>query len=321
MRVFTPAVCLLLSAFAFAQRPPDLTLTAAEKEKIVLAAADRIEEHYVDEAKGKEIADDLRRSLREKGPVADAKGALALVEAVNPVLSRKGDKHLGFGYSAEADNRPDDAPETPEERAENLRAVRRNGFGIESISRLEGNVGLLTWKKFHEPEYAGEAFAAAMRLLEPSDALIIDLRKSEGGSPQMVALMLTYFMPEGDPVLISTVQSRADKRQYWTLPFVSGPRYVGKKVAILTSRRTFSAGEGFTEHMRRMRGAIVVGERTRGGARMSRWIKVHPNFAVKVSVARHLAPVKDWEGVGVTPDVEVPEADALNKALELVKNP
>jgi hypothetical protein len=314
-RIVLAVPALLALVFAM-QRPADMPVSAAEKSQIVLAAADRIERYYIDAAKGKEIADDLRRSLKE-GPVAEAATALALVPPVNRILSAKGDKHLRFGYSAEPDLRPENAPETPEERAANLREIRENGFGIESVARLEGNIGLLTWRKFHEPVFAGDAFAAAMRLLEPTDALIIDLRNSEGGSPQMVAMMLSSFLPADDPILISSVETRDGVRQSWTLPYVPGPRYVGKKVFLLTSKRTFSAGEGFTEHMRRLRGAVVIGERTKGGARMSRWIRIHPNFAVSVSVARHLPPTKDWEGVGITPDVEVPEGEALKKALEI----
>lgn len=132
---------ILLAILFAAQRPPDLPLTPNEREEIVNAAADRIERYYVDAQTGRDIAADLRLSLRA-GPVAEATSALTLVPAVNRVLSAKGDKHLRFGYSAEADNRAEDAPETPEERAENLREVRRNGFGIEGVTRLEGNIGL-----------------------------------------------------------------------------------------------------------------------------------------------------------------------------------
>lgn len=47
---------------------------------------------------------------------------------------------------------------------------------------------------------------------------------------------------------------------------------------------------------------------------MSRWITVDPHFAVSVSVARHMGDTKDWEGVGLAPDVVTPEKDALRAA-------
>jgi C-terminal processing protease CtpA/Prc len=146
--------------------------------------------------------------------------------------------------------------------------------------------------------------------------LIIDLRNCEGGSPDMVMLLLSCFMP-AEPVLVSTVYFRptSSTRQYWTLPYLPIPRYTNKPVYILTSKRVFSAAEGFCEHMQRLRHAIVVGEPTRGGAHMSRWENVDPNFAVSVPIARHLE--HDWEGIGIQPDVAVSEPDALKTALAM----
>jgi hypothetical protein len=171
-----------LSAMAAAQPPPDLPLTAAETARIVEAVADRIDRMYVDPAKGKAIADTLRSSLKS-GKFDDLHSALPLVRAVSAILRTSGDAHLRFGYSYEPSTKADDAPDTPEEHAKWLRDVARNGFGIGGVQRLDGNVGLLTWRKFHEPEAAGDAVASAMKLLQSTDALIIDLRTSEGGSP------------------------------------------------------------------------------------------------------------------------------------------
>jgi Peptidase family S41 len=303
MRLF---ILLFLTLTATAQRPPDMPVSAEQRARIVEAVAENIEKHYVEVEKGREIAATLRAAT------FDAKTALDLVPAVNKVLGAAGgDKHLRFGYSHEPQT---DAPDDP---VAVRREVAQNGFGIHGVQRLEGNVGLLTWNKFHDPSIAGDAVAAAMKLLSSTDAVIVDLRNSDGGSPQMVSLLLTYFVPEGDPRLISTVENRhiGMNQQYWTLAYVPGPRLAGKPLYVLTSKRTWSAGEGFAAHARRLVKATIVGETTRGGARMSRWITVHPHFAVSVSVARHVGI--DWEGVGIKPDVEVPEADALAAALKL----
>jgi C-terminal processing protease CtpA/Prc len=58
---------------------------------------------------------------------------------------------------------------------------------------------------------------------------------------------------------------------------VPGHLYVDKPVYVLTSKRTWSAAEGFTESMRRVAHATVVGQTTRGGEHLSRWMTVHPN--------------------------------------------
>jgi hypothetical protein len=302
-------LCALFAAAASAQRPPDMVLTPETRAEVIAAAADRIERYYVDSEQAKALAAALRAARFEQT------SALELVPAVNRVLQASGgDRHLRFGYTHEP-QRED------EEDAPDVEGARQNAYGIHGVQRLEGNVGLLTWAKFHEPELAGDAVAAAMRLLEPTDALIIDLRNSDGGSPAMVALLLSYFVPAGDPVHVSTVYNRykGTTEQVWTHAYLPGRRYTGSPVYILTSKRTWSAGEGFTEHMRRIVKATVVGETTRGGARMSRWMLVHPNFAVSVSVAKHIGETQDWEGVGITPDVAVPEAEALATAHNLAK--
>lgn len=315
---------LVFAVFAYAQpqqRPPDLPLTADERTRIIENVADRIERMYVDPAKAKEIAAKLRAELK-RGSFDKFNTALDLVPPMNRALiAASGDKHIGFGYGAKPDPRPLDAPEppeTPEERAQRVRDVARNGFGIHGVQRLEGNVGLLTWMKFHEPDVAGDAVATAMRLLSGTDALIIDLRNSDGGSPQMVQLLVSYFVPDVEPVHAFSIYDRPTDatRQYWTLPYVPGPRYAGKDVYILTSSRTWSAGEGFTDHMKRLKLATVVGEVTKGGAHPSMWVRVHPNFGVKVPVARAFDPItgEDWEGKGITPDVAVPEKEALRTA-------
>lgn len=299
-------LCAFFALTAAAQRPPDMTVTPEVREQIIRKAADQIERYYVEADKAKEIAAALRKATFTQT------SALELVPAVNRVLREAGgDRHLRFGYSHEPhDENEEDKPD--------VEGARDNAFGIHGVQRLEGNVGLLTWAKFHEPELAGDAVAAAMKLLEPTDALIIDLRNSEGGSPAMVTLLLSYFVR--DSVHVSTVYNRFKETtsQVWTLPYVPGRRYVGKPVYILTSKRTWSAGEGFSEHMRRLAKATLVGETTKGGARMSRWITIHPNFAISVSVARHIDGT-DWEGVGLEPDVEVPEAQALETAHNLAK--
>jgi hypothetical protein len=301
------------------QRPPDMMLTPEVRTRLLEAAAERVEKFYVFPEEAAVIAQALRRA--ESAPdVVAATTALALVPVVNRILQASvHDEHLRFGYSAVASTRADDTPETAAEKADNLAEARRNGFGIAGVQRLDGNVGLLTWSKFYEPEVAGEAVVAAMRLLQSTDALIIDLRHSEGGSPEMVLLLLSYFVPEGDPVHVSTIFNRFTNTtaQQWTLAFVPPPRYAGRDVYVLTSARTWSAGEGFAEHMHRIAHATLVGETTRGGAHLTRWMTIHPNFAVSVPIARAVEGTVDWEGKGVPPEVATSAADALATAHRL----
>jgi retinol-binding protein 3 len=107
-----------------------------------------------------------------------------------------------------------------------------------------------------------------------------------------------------------------DTRQVWTLPFISGKRYLGKDVYLLTSKDTFSAAEGFAYTLKNMKRATVIGETTAGGAHPGdmQWISEH--FALFVPTGRIISPItkKDWEGTGVMPDVKVPMELALPTA-------
>lgn len=85
---------------------------------------------------------------------------------------------------------------------------------------------------------------------------------------------------------------------------------------MLTSARTFSAGEGFAYVLQDRGRAAVVGERTAGAANPGRGYVVNVRFSVTVPNGRVRAAVGggNWEGSGVTPDVSVTAADALRVA-------
>jgi C-terminal processing protease CtpA/Prc len=132
----------------------------------------------------------------------------------------------------------------------------------------------------------------------------------------MVALVASYFFAE--QTLLTTLHRRdpADVSQLWTSPHVAGPRYVGKPVYVLVSGRTFSGGEALAYHLQTHRLGTVVGEKTRGGANPGGWEMIGPHFGVFVPTARNEAAAtrSNWEGVGITPDVAAPFAEAKKVA-------
>jgi C-terminal processing protease CtpA/Prc len=91
-------------------------------------------------------------------------------------------------------------------------------------------------------------------------------------------------------------------------------------VYVLTSQRTFSGGEEFTYNLKSLGRATIVGETTGGGAHPVRGEWINEQFTIGVPFARAINPITktNWEGTGVAPDVEVPAAEALDKARELI---
>src|SRR5262249_36093703 len=198
----------------------------------------------------------------------------------------------------------------PEEQAHFREFLRTSNCGFEKIERLPGNVGYLEFRQFAPPGICADTASAAMNFLANADAVIIDLRRNGGGDPAMVALISSYLF-DAEPVHLNDLYFRPDNstRQWWTLPYVPGKRLGSKKdVFVLTSKRTFSAAEEFTYNLKSLNRATIVGETTGGGAHPGGSRRINDHFAIWVPSGRAINPITktNWEGTGVTPDIDVP---------------
>lgn len=108
-------------------------------------------------------------------------------------------------------------------------------------------------------------------------------------------------------------------RDFWTLAYLPGSRYVDKPVYVLTSGFTFSAGEEFAYNLQALKRATLIGETTRGGAHPTDRFPVSKTVEITVPVARSINPVTgtNWEGVGVVPDIALPAEEAFGHAYTL----
>lgn len=196
-------------------------------------------------------------------------------------------------------------------------------FGFENVKILDGNIGYLKLTGFFSLENAGPTAVAAMNFLANTFAVIIDLRESGGGNPQMCQFLATYFLGK-EPVLLNSIYTRVkdETNQYWSLPYVPGKRMTDTDVFLLTSKDTFSAPEGFAYMLQQQKRATVIGETTRGGAHPGETKPVNERFLVWIPMARAIDPISkaNWEGVGVIPDIETTKEQALITAhIEALK--
>jgi C-terminal processing protease CtpA/Prc len=109
---------------------------------------------------------------------------------------------------------------------------------------------------------------AAMNFLADSDALIVDLRDNRGGAPQMAALLSSYLFDERTHLDDIYDRRQNSTEQVWTFPHLPGKKLTGKPLFVLTSTRTFSAGEQFSYDLKVLKRATLIGE-TRAGALIS----------------------------------------------------
>ena len=233
-----------------------------------------------------------------------------------------GDRHLfllpkrALPPAALGPDRPLDAGELDEARA----LARRNQFGVRRAEVLDGNVGYVEIVEFPTaqlPETA-EAVRRAMATVAGTSGLILDLRDNHGGDGDTVAIWMSYLLPGRTLLLTSWDRTTGKTTEDWT-PAPRGPRYE-RPVWVLTSRRTFSAGEELAYDLKTLGRGKVVGEPTGGGANHNMFVPVGGEFALSVAYASTKSPVTgtNWEGVGVQPDVAVAPADALETAIARV---
>jgi C-terminal processing protease CtpA/Prc len=193
-------------------------------------------------------------------------------------------------------------------------------FGIFRVERLAGNVGYLDLRMVADPRRAGTAIAAAMELVAGTYALILDLRRNGGGSPHGAAFWCSYLF-DGPHTHLNDIYDgdTGETRQFWSLAYVPGARYLGRPVYVLTSGETFSGGEDIAYTLQAQGRVRVIGETTGGGAHPTRMVPISPALAISVPFARSINPVTgtNWEGTGVVPDIAVPADRAYDVAYGL----
>lgn len=305
----------LLSFPAFAAE--DAPLTASDRAAIVQALAAKLNTKYIEPALAERVGSAIARKNTEGGYASAASAQVFSTALAKDLREFSGDKHFGARFNdrfRESSGAADDVPSRAEVDEARNRAARQ-GYGIDKIERLPGNVGYIELRGFGMSEIVGPAYTAAMSLIAGTDALILDLRRNGGGDPGSVAYLISHFFPFGDERHLIDIYHRPSDstRQIWTVPVTQ--RY-DKPVYVLTSARTFSGGEDFAYGVQAHKRGTLVGETTGGGSNPVGWFGLGHGLVVAIPTARTTNAVTrtNWEHVGVKPDIAVPAAQALQTA-------
>ncbi|HVA88225.1 MAG TPA: S41 family peptidase [Chloroflexota bacterium] len=293
-----------------------ITIDAPRRAAVIDALLSKLRAHYVFPEVAERMEEAVRGGVRN-GDYDGITTGSALRERLTAHLQEVShDRHLRVFFSAEPRPPRERGEPSAEERAEFRQHAALRNFGFERVERLAGNVGYLDLREFFPPEVGGPTAVAAMNLLAAASALIIDLRKNGGGDPAMVTLLSSYLFAESKH-LTSIYWREGDRTvQFWTLPYVPGPRLATTPVYVLTSSDTFSGAEDFTYNLQQLKRATIVGEVTGGGAHPSGGFAIDEHFGVGIPTGRSISPVSgtNWEGAGVTPDIAVAREEALKVA-------
>ncbi len=323
--VFCTALLVLIIMFpsrAEAQtpgmNPQDKTINAQTQLEIIDSVSQALNQVYVFPEVAKKMEKYLREQYKNK-KYRDITSLDQFTQKLTEDLQEiSHDKHLWVGFASDemlARFRGDTL--TDEAKQLELEERRRDNFCFKEVKILEGNVGYVDFRCFSDAIDAGPTAIAAMNFLAYTDAIIFDLRQNGGGSPSMIQLITSYFFPE--PVHLNSfyVRKSDSTQQFWTQACVQGHRMTNVDLYVLTSSYTFSGAEEFTYNLKNMKRATIIGETTGGGAHPND-IKAFHNLNVGMSLpfGRAINPITgtNWEGVGITPDIQVPQEKALQTA-------
>jgi hypothetical protein len=217
---------------------------------------------------------------------------------------------------------PSNSPERKfEERMDRINGSRRSNSGFSTVKVMEGNVGYLDLRGFSGLE-SGKAIADAyMKLISRTDAVIIDLSKNGGGSPNMVQYLCSYFFDQKLHLNSLYWREGNETREFWTLDEVGGNKMPDIPLFVITSKRTFSAAEEFSYNMQTQKRATLVGQTTGGGANPGGTMRINDNLNVFIPTGKAINPITktNWEGVGVIPEVKTTAEESLDNAHGLAK--
>jgi hypothetical protein len=303
---------------------PDMSMDANMRAEAIASLTKALRAAYVFPDVGDAVAKMLeeRNARGEYNSITSAKAFGQLL--TKQMRETSHDKHLALVYSSGVlgpfpVSKAGEPPPSPCADCE-LRRARASNYEFERLERLSGNVGYLKFSGFEDQEGGDAVAAGAMAFLANTDAVIIDLRDNHGGGLDMFALLASYFFDHPVHLLDLAFRLAGTKdynvTQTWTLPYVPGRRYVDKDVYILTSQRTFSIAEAFTDALQTQKRATVVGETTGGGANGGGPYRIADHFFASMPMLHLDNPVTktNWEGKGIGPDITVPEKNALSTA-------
>ena len=327
MAILSLLLLTVTGAIAGPPTPPSMEVNRATQLEVIDALVAQFNAHYVFPDKAKQVEAVLRERQREGkyDGITDANQlAKQLTDDLDGVVH---DKHLLVAFSARPVPPDDAVPPPPTTRAEweqrvppeVLKRVMASKFGLEKIEHMSPHIGYLQISSFGPIFLVSDKYAAAMNELADTNGLIIDLRDNGGGGGDSAALLVSYFFDERTRTNDTWERDTNVTTAHWTQDKLEGKPYGGKKpVLILAGPNTKSAAESFAYTMQALKRAIVIGERTWGGAHGARPYRLSEHFAAFIPGRRTISAIThtNWEGVGVIPDVAVKVDDALAVAKD-----
>lgn len=191
----------------------------------------------------------------------------------------------------------------------------QSNYGFVKTEILEGNVGYMKIDEFTNPSYTEAVFVKELEKLKGVQGIVFDLSDCIGGSGVMVRRVISYFTPKKERLPLYTYECSNSK----SIGIVTDKKLIGERIlnipmAVIISSKTYSAGETFSYVLQQHKLAKVFGQTSKGGAHSWKEYNINDSLSIQIPTCRPIHPVTEsnWEGVGVIPDVECENEEAIS---------
>ena len=186
--------------------------------------------------------------------------------------------------------------------------VVREVIQIQSVKAdlLEKNIGYIRLTSFNEN--SGNQIKKKIKELEKNkktNTYILDLRNNPGGLLSQAIKISDFFLDNGE--IVSTKSRRASENRKWFAK--QGDLTNGKTLVVLINYGSASASEIVAGALKDHKRAILLGENSFGKGSVQSIIPLKNDGAIRLTIAKYYLPSgKSISEVGVSPDIEIPEA-------------
>lgn len=304
---------LTMTAIAFSI----FSLAQTDNSKIASEILEKIKQNYIEEKAFKSIDSLFEKEINSENfnKLGEKEFAKTLTQKLRFVAK---DDHFFVKYLENYTPEKKPLSEKEREKLDNIHNSLEN-FGFEKVERLAGNIGYINYKGFAEPKSSKKALEAAMNFVENTNSLIIDLRENGGGDGGMLLLFCSYLFDQKTHLYNTYFRNKNKTIENFTKSKVYGKKYLGKEIFILTSEKTFSAGEAFAYFLQERKLATIIGEKTGGAANPVDPFFIQNKYMLLIPDGKitSTASGKNWNHIGVIPDVNVSVESALKTAYSL----
>jgi C-terminal processing protease CtpA/Prc len=298
--------CTVSSGQKPSQETPDPQITSAFIHTTVTSLKSLLQEKYFDTSAISRMETSLT-AAEQNGTYATTHNLDELSAKLNETLSDAShDKHIFVSVTGQHGATSRGPALSRSERA------RMENYGLKCAEILDGNIGYLDITAFYHADEGAQTLKTAMNFVSHTDALILDLRKNAGGSPDTAIQLLSYFFKPNTP-LLSIIPRFGEPTVYVTQAAGVSYRDEDRPLYVLVSGSTWSAGESVPFILQERHRATIIGETTAGAANPAGPWPINSYLSINIPFGHIKTAVKgtNWEGTGVTPDIAAPPNKAF----------